>query len=169
MYDDHLEIQSPGRLPDIVTVDNIRYTRFSRNMRIARVLTEFGYVRELNEGVKRIYADMEGFFLEPPEYTEPGGAAVKLTLKNNIRVRQQRRQERAVEAVGRSAWQDLDDLEREILAFMGSRQQVTRAELCQVTGKSAGTVTSRLNRLMEMGFVHRKGSRHDPTQAYLLK
>lgn len=29
--------------------------RYSRNPKIARVLSDFGYVRELNEGVKRIY------------------------------------------------------------------------------------------------------------------
>ena len=41
MYDDRLEIESPGCLPDVVTVNNIRETRFSRNPKISRVLTEF--------------------------------------------------------------------------------------------------------------------------------
>lgn len=50
MYDERLEIQSPGKLPNLVTVDNIRETRFSRNPQIARVLTEMGWVRELNKG-----------------------------------------------------------------------------------------------------------------------
>lgn len=58
MYDDRLEIKSPGKLPNIVTVDNIQETRYSRNPRISRVLTGFGWVRELNEGVKRIYSDI---------------------------------------------------------------------------------------------------------------
>lgn len=58
MYDDRLEIESPGCLPDVVTVNNIRETRFSRNPKISRVLTEFGWVRELNEGVKKIFIDM---------------------------------------------------------------------------------------------------------------
>lgn len=168
MYDDRLEIQSPGRLPDIVTVDNIRDTRFSRNMRIARVLTEFGWVRELNEGVKRIYSDMAEFFLEAPEYTEPSGMSVRLTLKNNIKVRKLRRQDRAVENVGSAAWENLDDLEKEILTFMGSRQRVTRAELEKVTGKSAGTITTRLNRLISKGLIKRQGSKHDPMQSYVL-
>ena len=168
MYDDRLEIQSPGRLPDIVTVNNIRDTRFSRNMRIARVLAEFGWVRELNEGVKRIYSDMAEFFLEDPEYTEPSGAAVRLTLKNNIKVRKLRRQDRAVETVGSEAWENLDDLEKDILAFMGSRQQVTRAELSDVTNRSAGTVTSRLNKLIDKGLVRRQGSKYDPKQTYVL-
>lgn len=50
-----MEIFSPGKLPNIVTLDNMKYTRYSRNPKIARVLSDFGYVRELNEGVKRIY------------------------------------------------------------------------------------------------------------------
>ena len=78
MYDDRLEIESPGKLPNIVTVDNIRSTNFSRNPRMARVLADFGIVKELNEGVKRIYSDMENYFLEAPEYSEPGGQTVKL-------------------------------------------------------------------------------------------
>ena len=83
MYDDRLEILSPGKLPNLVTVDNIQETRFSRNPQIVRVLTEFGFVRELNEGVKRIYADMKEQNLESPIYTETE-QAVTLILKNNI-------------------------------------------------------------------------------------
>ena len=45
MYDDRLEIESPGRFPDIVTADNISYTRFSRNKKISRVMNEFEWVR----------------------------------------------------------------------------------------------------------------------------
>ena len=59
MFDDRLEIYSPGKLPNIVTVENIKHERFYRNPRIARTLTEFGWVREMNEGVKRIYSEME--------------------------------------------------------------------------------------------------------------
>lgn len=62
MYDDRLEIESPCKLPNIVTIDNIKETRYSRNPRLSRILTEFGWVRELNEGVKRIYTDMKRFF-----------------------------------------------------------------------------------------------------------
>ena len=58
MYDDRLEITSPGRLPNIVTLENMKYTRWSRNPTIARTLVKFGWVRELNEGVQRIYDEM---------------------------------------------------------------------------------------------------------------
>lgn len=83
MFDDRLEIESPGRFPDIVTADNISYTRFSRNKTISRVMTEFEWVRELNEGVKKIYSDMSDADLPAPEYVETPNT-VKLILRNNI-------------------------------------------------------------------------------------
>ena len=86
MFDDRLEIRSPDKLPNIVNIDNIQITRYSRNPRIARVLTEFGWVRELNEGVKRIFSDMKDLYLDPPEYSEPE-QTVRLILKNNIAIR----------------------------------------------------------------------------------
>ena len=83
MFDDRLEIESPGRFPDLVTADNISYTRFSRNKTISRVMTEFEWVRELNEGVKKIYADMAAAGLPAPEYEETPNT-VRLILRNNI-------------------------------------------------------------------------------------
>ncbi len=65
----------------------------SRNPQIARVLNELGIVRELNEGVKRIYSEMQRFYLKDPVYSEPDRNSVLLVLDNNIAVRANRRQE----------------------------------------------------------------------------
>lgn len=62
MFDDRLEISSPGKFPNIVNRYNIKEVRYSRNPRTARALTEMGWVRELGEGVKRIYKEMDAFF-----------------------------------------------------------------------------------------------------------
>ena len=42
MYDDRLEILSPGKLPNTVTLENMRTTRYARNPRIAKTLVAFG-------------------------------------------------------------------------------------------------------------------------------
>lgn len=167
MYDDRLEIQSPGKLPNLVTVENIRETRYSRNPRMARVLTDFGWVRELNEGVKRIYADMAEFFLDDPIYSEPD-QTVKLVLKNNIVMRTMRQSDRMEDNIGSSIWCELDELEKTILTFMGSKKEVRRAELEILTGKAARTITTRLNHLIELGIIKRNGSKNDPKQTYEL-
>ena len=165
MFDDRLEILSPGKLPNLVTVENIRETRYSRNPRIARVLTDFGWVRELNEGVKRIYSDMAEFFLDDPIYSEPE-QAVKLVLKNNIVMRSLRMQDRAFKNIGEDLWNQLDEIERGIVTYMSNQAQVVRNDLERLTGKSASTVTHRLNKLIDLGIVKRNGAKNDPTQTY---
>ena len=87
LYSDRLEIQSPGRLPNVVRLDNLRHTRYSRNPKITRVFTEFSWVRELNEGVDKIYKVMEESGLPEPEFSEPNSFSVKLVLRNNIEAR----------------------------------------------------------------------------------
>ena len=47
MFDDRLEISSPGPLAGVVTLENIRETRFSRNPVISRVLTECKWVDKM--------------------------------------------------------------------------------------------------------------------------
>ena len=165
MYDDRLEIESPGKLPNIVTVDNIKETRYSRNPRISRVLTEFGWVRELNEGVKRIYADMEKFFLDDPIFSEPE-QSVKLTLKNNIVMRNLRQTNRTIEYVGKEKWAILDEIDHQILVYMSNNAIVSRSELEDYTKRSNRTVTTRLNKMINMGVIKANGNSHDPKRSY---
>ena len=165
MFDDRLEITSPGKFPNIVTADNIMVTRYSRNPRIARVLTEFGWVRELNEGVKRIFSDMKSFYLEPPIYSEPD-YSVKLVLKNNIAMRTARQSDGIEESLGENIWEELDDLEKEILAYMVGKRQVKTIELAKHTGKASRTVSVRLNHLLDLNIIKRNGEKTDPRQTY---
>lgn len=55
IFDDRIEIRSPGVLPNSVTLDNIR-THYSRprNETLARVLFNLGYVNTLGSGVPRM-------------------------------------------------------------------------------------------------------------------
>lgn len=86
MFDDRLEIFSPGQLPNVVTVENICEMRFARNATICQILEQFGYVKQLNEGVKRIFSEMEEAGLPAPEITDtPSG--VRLILRNNAELR----------------------------------------------------------------------------------
>lgn len=167
MYDNRLEIQSPGKLPNLVTIHNIKDTRFARNPRISRVLTEFGWVRELNEGVKRIYSDMSEYFLEAPEYTEPN-QRVRLILKNNIVMRTIRRQDKVQKDIGIQSWEKLDELSKQILVIMSSKKKIKKSDLIQNTGKSGVTISKRLKELIEKGFIKRNGNKFDPMQTYEL-
>lgn len=84
LFDDRMEIWSPGELVEPVTLERLRNrerVHVSRNSRIVRVLTEFGYMRELGEGIPRMFDVMEREGLRPPEFQIEGGRFV-VTLRN---------------------------------------------------------------------------------------
>jgi ATP-dependent DNA helicase RecG len=70
IFSDRLEIASPGRVLSTISLDDIRKLRGaheSRNPLIARVLREVGYVREMGEGIRRIYDVMRSNALAEPD------------------------------------------------------------------------------------------------------
>ena len=70
MFDDHFVVESPGILPGLVRISNIREFHFSRNPKIVELLTEYEFVKELGEGVDRVYRDMAEAGLAEPEYRQ---------------------------------------------------------------------------------------------------
>jgi ATP-dependent DNA helicase RecG len=82
IFDDRMEVHSPGSLLSTIKIDDLRRRQGvhdSRNAHIARVLRENGYVREMGEGMRRIFQLMQDADLIPPEIkSDPGGFAVTL-------------------------------------------------------------------------------------------
>ncbi len=85
VWDDRVEVRSPGGLPGHITVDNMRGEHYSRNPRIMRVLKTLGYVEEYGEGVDRMFREMEARLMEPPIF-EATAASVTVTLRNSVLV-----------------------------------------------------------------------------------
>lgn len=70
IYDDRMEVKSPGRLLSSIPINDLKELKGahqSRNVFIARVLRELGYMREMGEGIRRIYASVRSFELVDPE------------------------------------------------------------------------------------------------------
>ena len=170
MYDDRMEIISPGKLPNVVTLDNMRYTRWSRNPIIARTLVEFGWVRELNEGVQRIYDEMADFFLNEPTFEEPNDASVQLTLENSITSRVLRRQDSLVSSIGNDVYDGLSEYELAAVQYVYAKGRVSVRELARHLERSDKVSRATLKRLAEIGILEWHGSnRNDPSQYYDLK
>lgn len=169
LYDDRLEIFSPGKLPNIVTLNNMKNTRYSRNPRIARVLSEFGWVKELNEGVKRIYDEMDGFYLNKPTYSEPNRNSVLLVLENSIASRTLRVEDRIQKNFDESVFNSLNEYEIKIIQFLMTNEKITSKIASSLTGKSSKTCITILKLLVDKDILKWHGnSNRDPTQYYSL-
>ncbi len=147
IYNNRMEILSPGKLGGFVTIDTIRVKRYSRNPQIARALVEFGIVRELNEGVKRIFKEMHDYNLNEPIYSEPDRNSVLLVLENRIEERQN------VNNIAKNikikdAWDNLNYLEQKTLEFITNNNGATREELSNLIGRGKTSTINLLNKLI---------------------
>lgn len=81
-FDDRIEIKNPGGLLSSISVADItsmRGVHQSRNSYVARALREIGIMRELGEGMRRIFEIMKSSELTPPEISNDVSSFV-LTL-----------------------------------------------------------------------------------------
>lgn len=84
MFDDRIEVRSPGLPPSPVTIEQLRHRQrvhFSRNPLMVRVLADLGYLREMGEGIPRMFQEMENHGLQPPEFSTEG-FIFTVTLRN---------------------------------------------------------------------------------------
>jgi ATP-dependent DNA helicase RecG len=84
LYDDRMEVVSPGALLPEVPLDDLRLrksTHASRNPRIGRVLAELGIMREQGEGIPRMIEEMEQSWLPLPEF-EADASTFRVVLRN---------------------------------------------------------------------------------------
>jgi ATP-dependent DNA helicase RecG len=115
-FDNRLEISNSGPLPAQVTIENIKTERFARNPRVARVLEDMGYVRQLNEGVSRIYESMEKSMLSTPEYKEENGN-VYLILRNKISEHSKTIHDSIIEKIEKN-WKTYNETQKSILNYL---------------------------------------------------
>jgi ATP-dependent DNA helicase RecG len=86
VYNDRLEIISPGELLSAIKVsdlESLKGVHQSRNSNIAKALREIGYMRELGEGIRRIYELMKTNDLQAP-YIESKNKSFKVQLSQKL-------------------------------------------------------------------------------------
>ncbi len=167
-FDDRLEISNSGPLPAQVTVENIKTERFARNPRIARVLEDMGYVRQLNEGVPRIYQSMEASMLSKPEYKVINGN-VYLTLTNKIKNHSQTIKESVMSKIEES-WKDYNTTQQSILQYLFVENQATVDEIADSLNLSKTTVRDYLKLFILNDIIERKSDKlRDKNALYIFR
>jgi ATP-dependent DNA helicase RecG len=156
-FDDRLEISNSGPLPAQVTIENIKTERFARNPRIARVLEDMGYVRQLNEGVSRIYKSMESSMLSIPEYKEANGN-VYLTLRNKISEHSKTISDGIFKEI-ETNWNKYNVTERKILQFLFTKQAATKEVLSIYCDTHINTIRRYLNQFIDEKIIERNSDK----------
>ena len=146
IFDDRVEVWSPGLLPEGITISDLYRTHNSRprNHRIARAFFLIRYIEQWGTGTLRMIELCRAAGLPEPEYAEMSGAVVvtfrkaKLTKRYHEGPEQIERQKRAIE-------------------YVRQQGRITTQGYAQFFNVSIRTARRDLTALVDKGVFHRAG------------
>jgi ATP-dependent DNA helicase RecG len=156
IFDDRVEVESPGRFPGIADTNNpLQITRFARNPRIARVCADLHFGQELGEGIRRMFEEMRLAGLADPVYHQTSGS-VRLML--------------TFAPVDRELEERLPAGARDLVRIVREAGPASTGELVEASGRSRPVVLRQLRALEEAGVLTWTGhSKHDPRAHWSLR
>lgn len=145
-----------------MTVDNIFTTRFARNPLISRVLTEMELVRELNEGVPRIFEEMKAAGLPEPKIVETtANVTVVLyngkTAANNDQTTENTTQKTTQKTTEKTTENATEKTTEKIIRILKERPYATAGQLAEELGLTIDGVDYNIRKLKKQGRIVRIG------------
>jgi ATP-dependent DNA helicase RecG len=164
MFDDRLEVESPGGFLPFVTPSNIYDTHHPRNPDMMNALYFFDYVKCAHEGTRRMRQTMQALQLPLPVFSEAGSSHVhfKVVLKNNVEHRKKWLDSDAKKVVGEMIYQTLTEHEMRVINHVAEFGKITVNETIRITGKAWRTSKQLLS-----GLEQRKILKHNKRENIL--
>ena len=164
IFDDRIEITSPGALPRSLEIEDILAGRSEiRNKTIARFFKEIGFIEQWGTGIRKMMTSCTRAGLHSPEMRESGlffqvifhkGAAEH---QDNRAVKEPHT-EMYISATTRKLPENYPEITRKILTIIRNSPQLTRKELARQVHLSENGVKYHLKNLKKQGIIERIGS-----------
>ncbi|MCK5882324.1 MAG: putative DNA binding domain-containing protein [Bacteriovoracaceae bacterium] len=139
LYDDHLDVFSPGGFPGLVSLSNLGDgTTFLRNPIIAKLARRSKLIEKLGSGIRLIFDSCKNEKLKTPVFDESGDF-VKLTF-----------------FFEKELDENLSEDEK-IIQLAANYKELKIKDLVDTLGISRNTATRRLNGLIDQGIFKRIG------------
>lgn len=133
VFDNRIEVESPGRLPAHITVENILDERFARNGNLVRLINKFPDPpnQDVGEGLNTAFAAMRKLGLKPPRIEERPNS-VLVTIKHEA----------------------LASPEQLILEFLEQNESIRNKQARELCGIGADYVIKRIfGQLVDRGLI----------------
>lgn len=141
-----------------MTVNNIFTTRFARNPLISRVLTEMELVRELNEGVPRIFEEMEAAGLPEPKIVETTTNVTVVLYNGKTAANNAQTTENTTQNTTENATENATEKTTEkIIRILKERPYTTAGQLAEELGLTVDGVDYNIRKLKKQGRIVRIG------------
>lgn len=168
LFDDRLQIENPGSFMPSISPDN--FVHKPRNPFLMFVLREYGEVRCISEGTKRIRRELQNAKLPQTQYLETF-RSISATLYNDVANRTNTLDSEAYKILGEVISFSLDTEERKIVNYLAENKRINVSQALRILSTTDWhTAKNRLDRLTKrniLDFVITK--QRDPNAHYVLK
>ena len=158
LHDDRVVVNSPGGLPEPVTVSNIREQYAARNLAVIDTLRRFGLAEDAGHGVDVMQDEMANELLDPPEFVDTGTSVV-VTLRTTGSVTPHER-----------AWVDelelsgsLSAADRLVLVHAARGAELNNSAVRNILGVDSVQARQSLQRLRDARLLAQRGERGGAT------
>lgn len=148
IYDNRIEVLSPGRLPGYVTLENILDSRFARNHKLVRTLSKYKNApnKDIGEGLNTAFEKMKEWKLKAPIIEE---------VERNVKV--------TIPHIPLARPTEL------ILQFLSNNEQINNKQVREITGiKSENLVKLEFYKLRDEALLERIPGLEGPASAWRL-
>lgn len=146
IFDNRIEIESPGKLPGHVTTTNILHTQSARNPQTVRLINKFPNPpnKDVGEGMNTAFEAMENLRLKPPEVLENENSVI-------VRIRHE----------------PLASAEELVMEYLKEHNEINNAKGREITGiKDSNQMKDVFIRLKEVGQLERVPDRFSTASAW---
>lgn len=147
IFDNRIEVESPGRLPAHITPANILSERFARNPKIVRLINKFPNPpnKDVGEGLNTAFRAMTRLRLREPEIIERENSVLVSLLHERLASPEQQIVEaaRAAGTINNSEARRVTGIESEVKVRAMLQKLVRTGELEQIPGTARATTSYR--------------------------
>lgn len=152
MFDDRLEIQSPGKLPGHITPRNILREQYARNPSLLLVLMEWGYSEAIGQGLDRVFEELKRLRYRKPKLLDTGASFIFTMTAKDVG--------KALESKKTDIEHKLNERQERVLAYLKKHQVITVSGYLKINPKVTTRTANRdLRGLAEKGIVTIKGAK----------
>ncbi len=159
MFDDRLEVESPGGFPPLVTPQNIYDVHKPRNPYLMDALRYFDFVKCAHEGTRRMRDTMSELRLPAPEFRQVESDTtplVRVVLRNNARQRRVWVDSDVSAIIGEVVMKDLTEDQKRAINFTAEYGEISVSDVQRLTQRSWPSAKRLLTALVVKGILEHR-------------
>lgn len=163
VYDDRVEITSPGMLYGGLTIEQIKEGGSKiRNRCIAEIFSRMKIIESWGTGIKRMYSSCKEYGIREPELLEIGDSfrvnLYRPSYKNNSKSSSKSSLKSSSKSSLKSSSKNLNTTQNKILEMIQKNPKVTQEKMSEKMAISKRAIQKNIKEMVDRGIVKREGS-----------